>query len=36
NPTEWLTDVLNRINEHKVNELADLLPMNWAEKNPQG
>ncbi|GHU13629.1 transposase [Betaproteobacteria bacterium] len=35
NPTEWLTDVLNRINEHKVNELADLLPMNWAEKNPQ-
>ncbi|MDR0863535.1 MAG: IS66 family transposase [Candidatus Symbiothrix sp.] len=35
NPTEWLTDVLNRINEQKVNELSELLPMNWAEKMTQ-
>ncbi|GHV07895.1 hypothetical protein FACS1894160_1280 [Bacteroidia bacterium] len=32
NPTEWLTDVLNHINEHKANELADLLPKIWVEK----
>jgi hypothetical protein len=32
NPTEWLTDVLNRINEHKVTQLTDLLPKIWVEK----
>jgi transposase len=31
NPTEWLTDVLNRINDHKANRLAELLPNNWVK-----
>ena len=29
NPTEWLTDVLNRIPDHKANQLSELLPTNW-------
>lgn len=29
NPSEWLTDVLNRINDHKANKLSELLPNNW-------
>jgi transposase len=29
NPELWLTDVLNRINDHKANKLAELLPSNW-------
>lgn len=29
NPSEWLSDVLNRIQDHKANKLADLLPQNW-------
>ncbi|GHV49781.1 hypothetical protein FACS1894181_09480 [Bacteroidia bacterium] len=32
NPTDWLTDVLNRINEQKVNELSELLPKNRVYK----
>lgn len=28
-PLEWLTDVLNRIQDHKVKELSELLPQNW-------
>ncbi|MCP4294618.1 MAG: IS66 family transposase [Proteobacteria bacterium] len=29
NPFEYLTDVLNRINDTKMSELDQLLPMNW-------
>lgn len=29
NPFSWLTDVLNRIPEHKANKLEELLPQNW-------
>ena len=28
-PLAWLTDVLNRIPEHKANKLHELLPHNW-------
>ncbi|NJO92894.1 MAG: IS66 family transposase [Chloroflexia bacterium] len=29
NPSEWLSDVLNRIHDHKAKNLSDLLPKNW-------
>lgn len=29
NPQEWLTDVLNRMYKHPVNQLHQLLPHNW-------
>jgi transposase len=32
NPYKWLSDVLNRIPEHKANKLNELLPQNWKEK----
>jgi transposase len=28
-PEKWLTDVLNRINDHKVSQLEELMPQNW-------
>lgn len=28
-PQAWLTDVLNRIPDHKANKLGELLPQNW-------
>lgn len=28
-PLAWLTDILNRIQEHKANKLSELLPQNW-------
>src|ERR1700674_5764469 len=28
-PQAWLTDVLARIADHKINDLASLLPWNW-------
>lgn len=28
-PQSWLTDVLDRIHDHKINRLDDLLPWNW-------
>lgn len=31
NPLEWLTDVLQRISEHPINALDELLPHKWAE-----
>ncbi len=31
NPLEWLTDVLDRINEHPINKINELLPGNWAK-----
>ena len=32
-PLSWLTDVLNRIPEHKANKLTELLPQNWKEQS---
>jgi transposase len=29
NPQEWLTDVFLRINDHQINRLEELLPVNW-------
>jgi len=34
-PLAWLTDVLNRIQEHKANKLDELLPQNWQPKISQ-
>jgi len=28
-PQAWLADVLARINDHKIHDLAALLPWNW-------
>ncbi|MCB9035956.1 MAG: IS66 family transposase [Lewinellaceae bacterium] len=28
-PEKWLTDVLNRIHDHKVSQLHELFPQNW-------
>lgn len=30
NPQAYLADILNRIHDHKMNRLDDLLPWNWA------
>lgn len=30
NPRQWLSDVLNRINDHSMLQLEELLPKNWA------
>ena len=35
-PYAWLKDVLNRIPDHKVNQLEDLLPQNWKPGEIQG
>ena len=32
NPCDWLTDVLNRLPDHKVNRLEELLPQNWKSR----
>jgi transposase len=29
NPQEWLIDVLNRISDHSINRIEELLPNNW-------
>ena len=29
NPQEWLTDILNRILDHNIQKLDELLPHNW-------
>ena len=29
NPQAYLTDILGRINDHKINALDELLPWNW-------
>ena len=33
-PQAWLADVLARINDHKINDLAALLPWNWRKPVP--
>lgn len=30
-PQAWLADLLTRINDHKINDLAALLPWNWRQ-----
>ena len=30
NPQAYLADVIERINDHKINRLDELLPWNWA------
>jgi len=32
-PQAWLADVLGRINDHKITDLAALLPWHWAAEN---
>ncbi len=33
NPYEWLKDVLNRIQDHPINRIEELLPQNWKNKS---
>ena len=33
NPLEWMTDVLQRIGTHPVNQLEDLLPHHWKKQD---
>jgi hypothetical protein len=33
-PQAWLADVLARINDHKIHDLAALLPWNWQKPTP--
>jgi transposase len=35
-PQAWLADVLARIAEHKITQLAALLPWNWSRASPVG
>ncbi|WP_280514375.1 transposase domain-containing protein [Allgaiera indica] len=34
-PQAWLADVLDRIRDHKINRLDELLPWNWAPRHDQ-
>jgi len=34
NPYDWLQDVLNRIAEHPINRIKELLPQNWTPNIP--
>lgn len=36
NPQEWLTDVLQNINNHSIQQLDELLPQNWKMKQNGG
>jgi transposase len=29
-PQAYITDLLNRIHDHKINRIGELLPWNWA------
>ncbi|WP_410682957.1 transposase domain-containing protein [Chitinophaga filiformis] len=33
NPYEWLKDIFERINNHPVNRLSELLAHNWISLN---
>lgn len=35
NPMHWLTDVLKRINNQSIQQLDELLPVNWVKNNPE-
>ena len=32
-PQAWLTDVLSRIADHKINRIDELLPWQYAQRN---
>lgn len=32
-PQAWLADVLDRIHDHKINRLDELLPWNWQPRS---
>jgi len=32
NPVDWLKDVLDKINDHPINRISELLPQNWKKK----
>ena len=34
NPFNWLLDVLDRINEHPINRINELLPQHWKKNQP--
>ena len=34
-PQAYLADVLDRIHDHKINQLDELLPWNWKALNPE-
>jgi len=34
-PQAYLADVLNRIHDHKINKLDELLPWNWKVLNSE-
>lgn len=34
-PQAWLTDVLSRIADHKINRIDELLPWIWAQNQTQ-
>ena len=33
-PSEWLTNVLNRIQDHPINRINELLPDHWNKQSP--
>jgi hypothetical protein len=33
-PSEWLTDILTRIQDHPINKIEKLLPGNWKKNSP--
>ncbi len=35
NPQAYLTDILSRIHDHKINRLDELLPWNWTPAAPE-
>lgn len=35
NPQAYLTDILSRIHDHKINRLGELLPWNWTPAAPE-
>jgi transposase len=35
-PEKWLTDVLNRIHDHKISKLHELMPQNWTPQQSTG
>jgi len=33
-PSEWLTDILTRIQDHPINKIDELLPATWKKNSP--
>ena len=36
NPAEWFTDIFNRIQDCKMNDLHQLMPNNWKNDDARG